>query len=521
MNNVLENSNQDNIKKIKSGLTFSSPLNDNFNPPDKKSSCTWHKNVDRTTTPHTVHDWRRTSKILPNALAAIGNTPMIKLNRIPQAEGLKCDLYVKCEFFNPGGSVKDRIGMRLIEDAEKQGILKPGSTIIEPSSGNTGIGLALAAAIKGYRCIIVMSEKMSNEKVSVLSALGTEIVRTPVNADSNSAEGMFGMTHKLRKEIPNSVILDQYSNPANPLAHYDTTAEEIYDQCDKEVDMIVMGAGTGGTVAGVGRKFKEISPQTKIVAADPVGSILALPESLNETDAGFYEVEGIGYDFVPTVLDRDVVDIWIKTTDEESLPMARRLIQEEGLLVGSSSGAAVAAAVRAAKHLEAGKKVVVVLPDSIRNYITKFVSDQWMEARNLRMPKNTMNHWWWNDPVTKLNLNKLLLATVGMKCEKVLSMIKKAGIDQIPIVDSTGSMVGMLTLQNLMQGLLSGKVKPEGSIERCLVRIYPKVQKSANLGVVSRILERESYVLVLDSKGTKEEPIGIVTAIDLLQYTQK
>ncbi|CAH1110573.1 unnamed protein product [Psylliodes chrysocephalus] len=518
-NNVQHN--QENIKKLKSNLSFWSPLNDNFNPPDKKSTCTWHKNVDRLTTPHTTKDWRRTSKTLPNALAAIGNTPLIKLNKIPQAEGLKCDVYVKCEYFNPGGSVKDRIGARLIEDAEKQGLLKPGYTIIEPSSGNTGIGLAMAAAIKGYRCIIVMSEKMSNEKVSVLSALGAEIVRTPVNADSNSAEGMFGTTYKLRKEIPNSVILDQYSNPGNPLAHYDTTAEEIYEQCDKNVDMIIIGAGTGGTVTGIGRKFKEISPHTKIVGADPLGSVLALPDSLNRTETDFYEVEGIGYDFVPTVLDRSVVDLWIKTNDQESLPMARRLIKEEGLLVGSSSGAALVAAVKAAKHLEAGKKVVVILPDSIRNYITKFASDQWMEARNLMTPLNTLNHWWWDKNVTTLDLEPLKVATTSMTCEKVLNLITKAKLDQIPVVDGVGGMVGMLTSQFLMEKLLTGRIQSNESVEKCIVRIYPKVQKTVNLGVVSRILEKEPYVLVLDKQGEVEKPLGIVKPLNLLQYIQK
>lgn len=372
----------ENSKRFKTNLTFWSPLNDSFGLPDKKSKCTWSRNCNKETTPHSIHDWKRTTKILPNVLAAIGNTPLIKLNKIPKAAGLKCNVYAKCEFFNPGGSVKDRIGYRLVEDAEQQGILKPGYTIIEPTSGNTGIGIALAAAVKGYRCVIVMSEKMSNEKVSVLTALGAEIVRTPVTADSDSADGMFGVTHKLKKEIPNSVILDQYSNPANPLAHYDTTAEEIYDQCDNKVDMIVIGAGTGGTVAGIGRKFKEISPDTVIVGVDPQGSILALPEKLNDTDVTFYEVEGIGYDFLPTVLDRSVVDVWVKTNDKESLPMARRLIREEGLLVGSSSGAAVHAMIEVAKDLKEDQNVVVILPDSIRNYITKFISDQWMEARD-------------------------------------------------------------------------------------------------------------------------------------------
>ncbi|KAJ8925298.1 hypothetical protein NQ315_009128 [Exocentrus adspersus] len=513
-----------NCKHLKTHLTFWSPLNDNFGLPDKKSGCTWTSKCNRETTPHTTREWRQSSKILPNVLAAIGNTPMVKLNKIPKASGLKCNMYVKCEFFNPGGSVKDRIGYRLVEDAEEQGLLKPGYTIIEPTSGNTGIGIALAAAVKGYRCVIVMSEKMSNEKVSVLTALGAEIVRTPVNAESNSAGGMFGVTHRLKKEIPNSIILDQYSNPSNPLAHYDTTAEEIYDQCDKKVDMIVLGAGTGGTVAGIGRKFKEISPNTAIVAVDPEGSVLALPEELNKTDTTFYEVEGIGYDFIPTVLDRSVVDLWVKTNDKKSLTMARRLIREEGLLVGSSSGAAVVAAVEAAKDLKEGQNVVVVLPDSIRNYITKFITDQWMEARLLKPCVNTQNHWytWWDISVSNLQLEKLQTINTAMTCDKVLDLMKQLGIDQIPVLGNNGGIIGMVVLQNLMSKLLGGVVKANETTEKVITRIYPKVYKNANLGLVSRILEKELYVLLLEKQGTGnsviEKPTGIITPMDLMHY---
>uniref|UniRef100_V5G5S7 Cystathionine beta-synthase n=1 Tax=Anoplophora glabripennis TaxID=217634 RepID=V5G5S7_ANOGL len=515
----------ENSKRLKTNLTFWSPLNDSFGLPDKKSKCTWTRNCNKETTPHSTHEWKRTSKILPDILAAIGNTPLVKLNKIPKAAGLKCNVYAKCEYFNPGGSVKDRIGLRLVEDAEQQGILKPGCTIIEPTSGNTGIGVALAAAVKGYRCLIVMSEKMSNEKVSVLLALGAEIVRVPVTAASDAPDGMFGVTHRMRKEIPNSVILDQYSNPSNPLAHYDTTAEEIYDQLDKKVDMIVLGAGTGGTVAGIGRKFKEISPDTVIVGVDPEGSILAQPEKLNESDVTFYEVEGIGYDFIPTVLDRSVVDEWVKTNDKESLPMARRLIKEEGLLVGTSSGAVLVATLEAAKDLKEGQNVVVIMPDSIRNYITKFISDQWMEARSLKPCVNTQNHWWWDIKVSTLELEKLQSVTTAMTCERVLHLMKKMGVDQIPVVDANGGIVGVVTLQNLMTKLLAGTVQSNENTDKVIVRIYPKVYKTANLGLVSRILEKESYILLLDKQGTGssqiEKPLGIITPIDLLQYISK
>ncbi|CAG9770957.1 unnamed protein product [Ceutorhynchus assimilis] len=501
---------------------FHSPLNDVVAPPDNKSKCTWNRINDKgQVNPHSVHDWRQKSKILPDILKTIGNTPLVKLNKIPQSAGIKANIYVKCEYFNPGGSVKDRIGYRMVEDAERQGLLKPGSTIIEPSSGNTGIGLALAAAVKGYRCIIVMSEKMSNEKVSTLKALGAEIVRVPVNLDSFAPDGMFGLTHKLHKEIPNSIILDQYSNPGNPLAHYDTTAEEIFNQCDQKVDMIVIGSGTGGTVCGIGRKFKEISPQTKIVAADPFGSILALPEALNKTDVTFYEVEGVGYDFVPTVLDRSIVDVWIKTHDKQALPMARRLIKEEGLLAGTSSGANVAAALEAAKDLKEGQNVVVILPDSIRNYITKFISDEWMQARGYMPCENTKNHWWWDKKVTELS-KPVQTATISMTCERVMQLMKKLGTDQIPVVDEDGGIIGVVCLQKILSSVMAKEIHASDSIERLIARVYPKLYTNAHLGLVSSVLEKETYVIILEKKdvgnGQVEVPVGIVTPIDVLQY---
>ncbi len=242
----------------------------------------------------------------------------------------------KCEYFNAGGSVKDRIGKRMVEDAEKSGRIKKGDTLIEPTSGNTGIGLALAAAVKGYKMIITLPEKMSQEKVDVLKALGAQIIRTPTEAAWDSPESHIGVAKKLHKEIPNSHILDQYSNPSNPLAHYDGTAEEIIQQCDGNVDMVVITAGTGGTLTGIARKIKEKAPQCKVIAVDPDGSILALPESLNGAIHS-YKVEGIGYDFIPTVLDRssELVDKWYKSFDKESFVMARRLIKEEGLLCGT------------------------------------------------------------------------------------------------------------------------------------------------------------------------------------------
>jgi len=316
--------------------------------------------------------------IIDNILQAIGKTPIVKLNKVSQ--NLECELYGKCEFFNAGGSVKDRIGYHMIMEAEREGRIKPGNTLIEPTSGNTGIGLALTAAVKGYRMIITMPEKMSQEKQVVLEALGAEIVRTPTEAAWNDPESHIGIANKLNAEIPNSHILDQYANPANPNAHYEFTASEILEDFGTDLDMLVAGVGTGGTITGLAKRLKEEIPNIKIIGVDPFGSILG-----GGTEIYPYQVEGIGYDFFPDVLDNNLIDQYIKTNDENSFKIAKRLIREEGLLCGGSSGTAVWAALQAASDLKEGQKCLVILPDSIRNYLTKFVNNEWMEENGFKV----------------------------------------------------------------------------------------------------------------------------------------
>jgi len=331
-------------------------------------------------------------EICDSALDLIGFTPMVRMSRLSKFLDVECDLLGKVEFFNAGGSVKDRIAKRMVEEAEKSGRIKPGDILIEPTSGNTGIGLCLTAALKGYKMIICLPQKMSGEKVNTMKALGAEILRTPTEAAWNAEDSHIFLSARLAKEL-NGHVLDQYKNPANPLAHYEGTAEEIIEQCDGKLDYMVMSAGTGGTVTGTALKLKEKIPGIKIVAVDPYGSILAKPEAMNESSPRTgqkklqgYHVEGIGYDFVPTVLQQDVVDYWVKTDDDESFAMGRNVIRHEGLLIGGSCGATMAGAYKFIKqnNIGAGKRVGVLFADSSRNYMSKNMDDDWMKSQGFK-----------------------------------------------------------------------------------------------------------------------------------------
>jgi cysteine synthase A len=312
--------------------------------------------------------------LFDNVLQLIGKTPLVRFNSL--AKGLACEMYGKCEYQNPGGSVKDRVAFSTIEAAEKAHLIKPGDTLIEATSGNTGIGIALVGAVKKYNVIITMPEKMSREKEVILEALGAKIYRTPTAVAWDHPDSHISLAKRLAKEIPNAYFLDQYSNTANPEIHYQITAEEILADAGDNLAMVVMSVGTGGTITGVAKKIKEINKDIKIIGVDPYGSILG-----GGTDVFPFLVEGIGYDFIPPILDNSLIDEYIKVDDKNSFVTARRTIREEGLLIGGSSGSAVWGALQVATRLKKGQKCVVILPDGIRNYLSKFADNRWMKEK--------------------------------------------------------------------------------------------------------------------------------------------
>jgi cystathionine beta-synthase len=446
--------------------------------------------------------------ILDSIMDAVGGTPMVKLSRI--GRDLPCELLGKCEFMNPGGSVKDRIGVRMLLDAEASGRIKPGDTLIEPTSGNTGIGLALAAAVKGYRLIITLPEKMSQEKQVVLEALGAEIIRTPTEAAWDSPESHIGVAKRLREVIPSSHILDQYSNPSNPNAHEEGTGREIIDQCGGRLDAIVMTAGTGGTITGVAKAIKRELPDCQVVGVDPEGSILAGPGEIKT-----YKVEGIGYDFIPDVLDRSLVDRWIKSNDRDSFLVARQLIRQEGLLVGGSSGSAVWAAMQVCRELGAGKRVVVILPDSIRNYLSKFVDDRWMRQNGFLRADWEVGTI--GDIVRALGRRAVICLDVDDKIARATALFKEHGISQMPVLDH-GKLAGILTESDLLHHLVGGKIDPAQTIvAEVMERKVATVGMAASSSDLPRIFERGEVAIVVDDD---RNVLSLISKMDLIEMLQ-
>lgn len=440
-----------------------------------------------------------------NALDAVGHTPLIRLNRV--IDGAKCLVLSKVEYVNPGGSVKDRPAVKMIEDAEARGMLKPGATIIEATSGNTGTGLAMAAAIRGYRCILVMPDKMSKEKTDLLKAYGAEVVITPTNVPNDSPESYYGVANRLTAEIPGAVQPDQWHNAQNPGAHYVTTGPEIWEQTAGRITHFVSGMGTGGTISGTARFLKEKNPHIVVVGADPEGSIYSgdTPKS--------YKVEGIGMSYLPQTVDMRVIDKIIRITDKESFLMARRITREEGLLVGGSSGTAVAAATRVAKDLPQDAVLVVMMPDSGRGYMSKIFNDEWMRANGFledERRKETVG-----DVLrAKRPLPKLITVTETQPVKEALDMLRRFEISQLPVVRGT-EVVGSINDVAVMQAVFDHADivhKPVGDV---MGRPFPSLDHSVEVERAYKLLTMANSAIVVTDDGV---PAGVVTRQDIISF---
>ena len=452
----------------------------------------------------------------PTVLELVGHTPLVRLQRIVPAGS--ATVVVKLEYLNPGGSIKDRIGITMIEAAEREGKLKPGGTIVEPTSGNTGTGLAIAAALKGYRCIFVMPDKMSQEKISLLRAYGAEVVICPYAVAPESPESYYSVSDRLAEEIPGAYKPDQYTNPANPDAHYETTGPEIWEQTGGELDALVIAVGTGGTITGVARYLKEQKPGLFVVGADPEGSIYTSGDRMHP-----YLVEGVGEDFWPKTFDPSVVGEWVTVSDRDSFLTARRMAREEGLLIGGSGGTAVHAAVEVAKRLGEGKTVVTLVPDSGRAYLSKFYDDNYMIDLGFLERKGqvpTVEEVLRFKKVEVPGIPDLITIESHQKVGEAIDLMQQYSISQLPVVrnaptESLADVIGSLQERGLLDRVFRN---PDALNEEVAAAMGPPltaVDAAESIDQVFTDLSGGSAAVVVARAG---RPAGMLTRADLLEY---
>lgn len=444
-----------------------------------------------------------------NVLGLIGHTPLVKLNHI--TGGIKATVLAKMENLNPGASVKDRIGIAMIEAAERDGVLKPGGTIIEATSGNTGIGLALAAAVKGYRCIFVMSDKSAIEKVRYLKALGADVVVAPASAKPGTPDHYISIAKRIAAETPNSFYPDQYSHPANPAAHYRTTGPELWEQTEGKITHFVAGLGTGGTISGVGRFLKEKNPGIKIIGADPYGSIFkTYKETGKIIEATPYLVEGIGQEIVPGNVHIKYVDEIINVTDRESFDLSRQLGRVEGIFCGASTGTNLAAALRAARSLDGSGVVVFIVCDTGEHYLSKHHSDEWMKEKRLLEPQR-ITAGLISKTKGQHSPGSLVSATPNERVVDVLAKMNELGLTQIPVLEENRA-IGSLRENRVLAKVLANRELLESSVSEVMEACVPVVDAEAGAHEVMQQLQTNSSVLVEEYGRI----IGIITRYDML-----
>ncbi|MGH2522617.1 MAG: cystathionine beta-synthase [Anaerolineales bacterium] len=456
--------------------------------------------------------------IYENILTAIGRTPLVRLNRI--ARGLQCALVAKVEFFNPGGSVKDRIAVNIIEAAEREGRLRPGGTVVEATSGNTGVGLAIVCAIKGYKSVFVMPDKMSQEKIRLLRAFGSKVIITPTAVAPEDPSSYYKVSEKIVEETPNSILANQYHNPENPRSHYLTTGPEIWEQTAGKVTDVIISMGTGGTITGIGRYLKEKNPKIRIVGVDPLGSLLYETHKLGHVPEDphpkTYKTEGIGEDFLPTALDLSVVDEVIQVGDKETFLTTRRLVREEGIFCGGSSGTAVAAALRYCRNLGPERLVIVILPDSGSRYLSKVFDDEWMRENGFL--ESTWAGATAADVMATKKLRDLITAQPGESVSAVIAKMKEHDISQVPVVTPQGGLLGLVTEVDLLNHLVLGDAQgargPQDSIAGLVRDDVAIVGPDAPLESLMSVFVNRQVAVV----GEPSNVVGILTKIDILDY---
>jgi cystathionine beta-synthase len=450
-----------------------------------------------------------------NILTCVGNTPIVRLNRL--GEGLKANIMVKLEMMNPGGSIKDRIALKIIDDAEQAGELTPGSTIVEGTSGNTGAGLAMVAAIRGYHTTFVMPDKQSEEKRAALRAYGSRVVITPTAVEPEDPTSYYSVSDRLGN-AEGAFFANQYHNPSNPQTHYESTGPEIYEQLDGKIDVLVCGMGTGGTISGIGRYLKEKNPNIKIVGVDPIGSLYYDYFHTGQmTEAHSYVVEGIGEDFMPTTVEWEFIDDVVRVNDKECFQLTRRIVREEGIFCGGSSGAAVAGALRWVRNNDAeGLNVLVILPDSGSRYLSKIFNESWMKEGGYLAAEASMGFV--RDLMrTREENREMVCVKADATVTEVVGLLKLHGISQLPVVTEENRLLGLLTESALLSRALSGGSR-NARVGSLVQANFCSVTAETEITLVTNLFARSKVAFILDAD---DKLVDIITRIDLIDYISK